>query len=46
MPGPEIDELMTSALDGESIFLPTREDHGPSFDALKWRERDVSDGGS
>jgi HNH endonuclease len=34
----EMDELMTGDLDGETIFVPAREDHRPWVEALEWRE--------
>jgi putative restriction endonuclease len=35
----DTDELMTSELDGDSIFVPERDRQRPSREALGWRER-------
>jgi putative restriction endonuclease len=34
----EMDELMTSELDGEMIFMPASKSHRPAREALEWRE--------
>lgn len=33
----QMDEAMTTDLDGEPIFMPGRDDHRPSVEALEWR---------
>jgi len=33
-----MDEAMTIDLDGERIFMPEREGHRPSVEALEWRQ--------